>query len=320
MTSQPLRAAVAVAAVLAAGPAIAETQVVILGTGTPVPDAERSGPGVAVVHDGTSYVFDAGGGMVQRAIQASEELGIEALYPTEIGHVFLTHLHSDHTLDYPELAATYWWRRDDKLKAYGPTGLQAMTEAYYDLLAIDIDLRTRGVQPVENPDFYQVDVTEIGPEGGVVLEEGGVTVEAFPVDHGAIDPAFGYKVTTPDKTVVISGDTTYNETLIEKAKGVDVLIHEVISEEGWSKLPEAWRAYHASVHTRTGQLAEIARQTRPGVLVLTHILHYSAPDRERRARGRGALRRRGRAGGRSGRLLKLKGSRRHARDLRRTGC
>ena len=257
-------------------PARAETTVVILGTGTPVPDAERSGPGVAVIHNENSYIFDAGGGMVQRAIEANQQLGIKALYPTNIKHLFITHLHSDHVLDYPELAATYWWRREEKLKAYGPEGLQAMTDSFYDMMATDIKLRTSGNQPVKNPDFYQVDVTEIQQQG-IVLEDGEVTVEAITVNHGDIKPAYGYKVTTPDKTVVISGDTTYSENLIERAKGADVLIHEVISEAGWSKLPKVWQIYHASAHTRTGQLAEIANKTRPGVLVLTHILHYSAP-------------------------------------------
>lgn len=106
----------------------AETRVILLGTGTPVPDAERSGPGLAVIYDGEAYLFDAGGGMVQRAIQAWQTMDAEELYPTNIKYLFISHLHSDHTLDYPELAATYWWRRTEKLNAYGPVGLQAMTD------------------------------------------------------------------------------------------------------------------------------------------------------------------------------------------------
>lgn len=269
-------AALALIMALSSSAVSAETTVVILGTGTPVPDAERSGPGAAVIYNGTSYVFDAGGGMVQRAIEANQHLGIEALYPTNIKHLFITHLHSDHVLDYSELAATYWWRREEKLKAYGPTGLQAMTDSLYEMLATDIKLRTSGNQPVKNPDFYQVVVTEI-QEDGVILSDGDVSIEAFTVNHGDIKPAYGYKIVTPDKTVVISGDTAYSETLVEKAMGADVLIHEVISEEGWSKLPKIWQIYHASAHTRTSELAEIANKTQPGVLVLTHILHYSAP-------------------------------------------
>ena len=153
------------------------TRVVILGTGTPVPDAERSGPSMAVIHDGEAYVFDAGDGMVQRAIEAWQEKGIDGLYPTKIKYLFVSHLHSDHTLDYPALAATYWWRRDAKLQAYGPVGLQAMTDGYYAMQATDIHLRTSGNQPVKDPSMYQVDVREIGADG-VILENDGVTVEA----------------------------------------------------------------------------------------------------------------------------------------------
>lgn len=259
-----------------AAPAMAETRVILLGTGTPVPDGERSGPGLAVIHHGEAYVFDAGGGMVQRAIQASERLGAPELYPPRIRHLFLSHLHSDHTLDYPELAGTYWWRREAPLNAYGPTGLQQMTDGYYDMQAIDINLRTRGNQPVKDPEMYRVNVHEIGADG-VILDENGVTVEAFSVNHGDISPAYGYKITTPDRTIVFSGDTTYSDKLIEQAKGADVLVHEVISEAGWKALTPDWQAYHHSAHTLTSELADIANQARPGILVLTHILHYGAP-------------------------------------------
>lgn len=256
--------------------ASAETRVIVLGTGTPVPNAARSGPGLAVVYDGRAYLFDAGGGMVQRMIEAWEELDAEALYPTNVEHLFISHLHSDHTLDYPELAATYWWRRAEKLNAYGPVGLRSMTDGYYAMQASDIALRTSGNQPMRDPSLYQVNVTEIG-EDGVILEDGEVTVEAFTVPHGDIEPAYGYKITTPDKTIVYSGDTAFSETLTEKARGADVLVHEVISEEGWSALEPDWQAYHRSAHTLTSELARIANEARPGVLVLTHILHYGAP-------------------------------------------
>lgn len=127
--------------------------------------------------------------------------------------------------------------------------------------ATDIALRTGGNQPVADPTLYQVNVTEIGDDG-VILENDGVTVEGFTVNHGDIKPAYGYKITTPDKTIVYSGDTTYSETLIEKAKGVDVLVHEVISEAGWKALTPDWQVYHHSAHTLTSELADIA--TRPG--------------------------------------------------------
>ena len=95
------------AAVLSTIAANAETRVIMLGTGTPVPNAERAGSGVAVIHNDEAYLFDLGHGTVQHAIQAWKTMDAPELKPTKIKNVFLTHLHSDHTLDYPELTATY---------------------------------------------------------------------------------------------------------------------------------------------------------------------------------------------------------------------
>ncbi|MGY0614934.1 MBL fold metallo-hydrolase [Vibrio sp. FJH11] len=256
--------------------ASAKTDVILLGTGTPVPDADRSGPSTAVVYNDTAFVFDAGGGMVQKAIEAAQKKGINALYPTNIKHVFITHLHSDHILDISELAATYWWRRDDKVSLYGPVGTEKFVTGYYDMLSVDIGLRTSGKQPLKDPTNYQMIVKEY-TESNTVYDQDGVTIEAFTVPHGDIRPAFGYKVTTPDKVVVISGDTAYSEKMIEIAKGADVLVHEVISEQGLSGLSEFWQKYHSTSHTRTSELAKIASEAKPKLLVLSHILHYSAP-------------------------------------------
>lgn len=264
------------AAVLSTIAANAETRVIMLGTGTPVPNAERAGSGVAVIHNGEAYLFDLGHGTVQRAIQAWKTMDAPELNPIKIKNVFLTHLHSDHTLDYPELAATYWWRRDKQLHAYGPTGLQSMTNGYYDMQKMDISLRLNGNTPIRDADMYKVDVTEISKDG-VIFNDNDVTVEAFTVSHGDIEPAYGYRITTPNKTIVISGDTTYNKNLIKNAKNADILIHEVISHEGWSALDKNWQNYHQLSHTLTTDLAKIANQTKPGLLVLTHVLHYGAP-------------------------------------------
>ncbi|WP_243977875.1 MBL fold metallo-hydrolase [Vibrio natriegens] len=256
--------------------ASAKTDVILLGTGTPVPDADRSGPSTAIVYNDTAFIFDAGGGMVQKAIEAAQKKGIKALYPTNIKHVFITHLHSDHILDISELAATYWWRRDDKVSLYGPVGTEKFVTGYYDMLSVDIGLRTSGKQPLKDPTNYQMNVTEY-TESNTVYDQDGVKIEAFTVPHGDIRPAFGYKVTTPDKVVVISGDTAYSDKMIEIAKGADVLVHEVISEQGLSKLSEFWQKYHSTSHTRTSELAKIASEAKPKLLVLSHILHYSAP-------------------------------------------
>ena len=248
------------------------THVVMLGTGTPVPDHMRSGPSVAVIHNSRAYIFDTGGGMVQRAVEANERLGIGELDPIRIGHVFFTHLHSDHVLDYVELASTLWWRRLEKLQAWGPNGLADMTSAMYEMMARDRAMRIDGSQPVTHPDNYRVVITEIQP--GVIFREQDLVVEAFAVPHGEVKPAFGYKITTSDRSIVISGDTSYSETLLAKARGVDVLVHEVISDAGLAKLSEFWQTYHRRTHTTSAELAKLASVAKPGVLVLTHLLLY----------------------------------------------
>jgi len=255
----------------------AGTHIVMLGTGTPVPDASRAGASVAIVHNGQAYLFDVGAGSIQRAIEADSRLGIDELDPLRIGHVFLTHLHNDHTLDYAEWAGTLWWRRSNPLKSWGPEGLAAMTDGMYAMMGEDVRIRTSGSQPVLSPDAYRVGVTEIRP--GKVFADNGIEVHAFPVPHGEVKPAYGYKIITSDRSIVISGDTAFSEELIRQSAGVDVLVHEVISDVGMRKLSEFWQNYHSSSHTTTRRLAEVARRARPKLLVLNHVLFYGeTPD------------------------------------------
>jgi ribonuclease BN (tRNA processing enzyme) len=258
-----------------AGSASAETRVITLGTGTPILDANRAGAGIAVVYNGRAYLFDVGGGVVRRAIEANQRLGVSALNPTNIDRVFLTHLHSDHMLDFVELVSTYWWRRNTQIRVWGPEGVDAMANGMVAMMAADTRVRTSGNQPVTNPEFHKAIPTEIKP--GFVFEENGIRIEAFEVEHGDIRPAFGYKITTPDKTIVISGDTRYSAKLVEMARGADILFHEVIGEEGLKGLDAFWQKYHSSSHTTSTELARVANAARPGLLVLYHVAVYSAP-------------------------------------------
>ena len=254
----------------------AGTKVVILGTGTPIPDAFRAGPGIAVVHKGEAYLFDAGAGVVRNAVVARYQYDMPSLYPTEICCLFLTHMHSDHTLDFVELNFTMWWRRREALQAFGPTGLQEMADGMVAMMQPDIRTRTSGSQPVMADTTYRPSVTEISD--GVVFRKDDLKIEAFSVPHGDIRPAFGYRVTTDDLTVVISGDTAYSEKLQEMAAGADVLLHEYISTEGLSRNSEAFQAYHRKSHTTATDLGRLAAAARPGVLVLYHGLHYGLPE------------------------------------------
>ncbi len=262
------------------GPTQAElekkTQVVVLGTGTPIPDAHRAGSSIAVIHKGQAYLFDIGAGAVRNAVTARYKYDIPSLYPSQICCVFLTHLHSDHTTDYSELAATLWWRSRAQLSAWGPQGLEQLTNGMYEMMAPDTALRTGGSQPVQSSALNKIDVNEI--EEGIVLQRDGLTVEAFAVPHGEIKPAFGYKITTDNKSIVISGDTSYSETLLEKARGVDLLFHEVISDSGLTAQPEFWQQYHKASHTLASDVGRLASEAKPGLLVLYHGLFYGVPE------------------------------------------
>lgn len=146
----------------------------------------------------------------------------------------------------------------------------------YQFLSIDVSLRTNSNQPIRHPNFYQMNVTEIGP--GIIFREDGLNVEAFLVKHGDVKPAFGYKITTEDKSIVISGDTSPSDVLAEKAKGVDPLFHEVISDKGLQSLPKVWQNYMLRSHSKASDVGKIAARAKPGKLILYHALFYAAPE------------------------------------------
>jgi ribonuclease BN (tRNA processing enzyme) len=252
-------------------------RVVLLGTGTPNADPDRSGPALAVVVKGHAYLVDCGPGVVRRA-SAAHLKGVSALAMENLTHVFITHLHSDHTLGYPDLIFSPWTLgRHEPLEAYGPPGLKEMTRHIREAYREDIKIRTDGLEP-SVADGYLVNVHEI--TAGVVFQDEHVRVIAFPVKHGSWKHAFGFRFETADRTIVISGDTAPTPTLIEQAKGCDVLVHEVYSQRGFATRPPEWQRYHSSFHTSSAQLAAIASEVKPKLLVLTHQLFWGTTPEE----------------------------------------
>jgi len=242
------------------------TQVVFLGTGTPLPDPDRSGPATAVVVDGAAYLFDAGAGVVRRASLGVRK-GIAALNAVNLKTAFLTHLHSDHTMGLPDLMLTPWTMgRTEPLELYGPVGTRAMTEGIQKAWALDIDRRLHDLQP-STPRGWQVNVHEIS--GGQVFRDERVTVTAIPVVHGAWE-AFAYRVQTRDRTIVISGDARPSADLARACQKCDLLIFEVYTMGSTEKVTPAWREYRRAYHTSTKELSEIATVSQPGLLVLYH--------------------------------------------------
>jgi len=251
------------------------TQLVLLGTGTPNADPNHSGPAVAVVVDDVPYLVDSGPGIVRRAA-AAEEKGVTGLAMPNLSRVFITHLHSDHTVGLPDLIFTPWvLGRTEPLHVYGPPGVRSMVDHLEKAYQEDVRVRLDGLEPA-NTTGYKAEVTEIAP--GEVYKDERVRVTAFAELHGAWKYAFGFRFDTPDRSIVISGDTTPNPKLIEVAKGCNVLVHEVYSATQLARRDPVWRRYHKSAHTSTYELAAIANQVQPKLLVLYHQLYWGATD------------------------------------------
>jgi len=256
----------------------ARTKIVLLGTGTPVPDPERSGPATAIVVDGSAYLIDVGPGVVRRAKAAVLNRHIDALDPGNLKVAFVTHLHSDHTAGYSDLIFTGWTAgRRAPLEVYGPTGLDSMTEHLLQAYRVDIETRTNPEGDQRgSPDGWKVNAHEI--KAGVIYRDAKVTVTAFPTKHAM--ESYGYRFDTPDRSVVISGDTSPTEDTINACNGCDVLIHEARAMEMFARLPEDRRSFGAKNHTTSEQLAALATKAKPGLLIVYHAWISGWPSAE----------------------------------------
>ena len=251
------------------------TLLVMLGTGTPNPVPDRSGPAVAVVAGGQPYLVDCGPGVVRRAA-AAQLAGVSALDMPNLTRLFVTHLHSDHTAGYADLVLTPWvLAREEPLEVFGPPGIRSMTDHILAAYAEDIDVRLQGSQP-QNLTGIQVNAHEIEP--GEIYRDEHVRVTAFAVPHGAWNHAFGFRFDTSDRSIVITGDTTASEAVVEACNGCDVLVHEVYAKTGLDCRTRDWQAYYRASHTSGIEIGEIAARAQPKLLVLYHVLLSGATE------------------------------------------
>lgn len=253
------------------------TSVVLLGTGMPNPDPGAQGPATAITVGDRVFLFDAGPGVVRQLSAANLHVRAHPLTA-----VFLTHLHSDHTLGLPDVILTTWvMGRKEPLRIYGPPGTRAMTAHLLAAWREDIRIRTDGLEH-ETRGGERVDVHEIRP--GVVYDSAGVRVTAIPVPHGSWPHAFGFRIDTPERSIVISGDTAPCAAIERASRGVDLLIHEVYPEVRLT--PELrpggvdWPKYMRAFHTSDRELGALAARAQPKRLVLHHIVRMGGTDEE----------------------------------------
>jgi ribonuclease Z len=250
--------------------------VVLLGTGTPNADPDRAGPAVAVIVDSSTYLVDAGAGIVRRAAAAAKKHSVPALAMPRLRIVFLTHLHSDHTVGLPDLMFSPWvLGRSVPLDVYGPPGTTSMVSHLNQAYEQDIDIRLHGGEPSNKTGFGGRGF-DVAP--GEIYRDSLVRVTAFEVLHGAWPHAYGYRFDTPDRSIVISGDTRASDAVVRACNGCDVLVHEVISSRDLASRSPEWRAYHEAFHTPSVALGEIAAKARPKLLVLYHQIPVGVSD------------------------------------------
>lgn len=244
--------------------------VTLLGTGNPRPTLSRFGPSILVQAGGQNLLFDCGRGATIRLYQLKID---------RIDGLFLTHLHSDHTVGIPDLWLTGWvMGRKTPFRVWGPAGTREMMTHLEEAYSFDIHVRRDVDQHLPGSG---VEVVAKDIDQGVVYESSGVKVTAFLVDHGLVKPAFGYRVDYSGHSVVLSGDTNYSENLIHYAQGTDVLIHEVIDPEAYAKLatsddPEE-RKRILSHHTTPEGAGKVFTKVAPKLAVYSHIVPPVAP-------------------------------------------
>jgi ribonuclease Z len=248
-------------------------KVTLLGTGAPRPVMSRFGPSILVEAGKEKLVFDCGRGATQRLYQLKIPFNA-------VTGLFLTHLHSDHTVGIPDLWLTGWvMGRDTPLLVWGPKGTKAMMKHLQQAYAFDIHIR-RDVDtklPGAGAVVVAKDINE-----GVVYDSEGVKVTAFLVDHGEIKPAFGYRIDYAGHSVTLSGDTRPSENLIRFAQGTDVLIHEVVDVPAFGALAKSDTSAQAKKivehHTSAEQAGTVFTRVKPRLAVYSHIVPPDAPE------------------------------------------
>jgi ribonuclease BN (tRNA processing enzyme) len=270
------RALIGAGAAMALGAASERrSRLILLGTaGGPTPKPNRAASAQVIVIDGLSYVIDCGNGVARQMILAGLKLG-------SINSIFITHHHSDHNADFGNLLLLAWASDlSHEVNCYGPPPLADMGQHFLALNETDIQIRTtdEGRKPLAD----LIKPHEISTPG-FIMQDDRVKVTAALVNHPPVAPAFAYRFDTPDRSIVISGDTSASDHLIDLARGADILVHEVMHLPSIDRLISAepnaplLRAHLMAAHSTCEQAGRAAQAAGVKTLVLSHFVPGGLP-------------------------------------------
>jgi ribonuclease Z len=256
-------------------------RVVLCGSSAPLPHPTRAKACVAVFAAGRFWIVDTGPGSWNR-------LALWRVDGKRIGAVLFTHFHSDHIGDLGEFNLQTWGvGRTEPLRVFGPPGVERVTAGFQEAYALDTGYRVahHGAEFLppdrERMQPVAIEAAPMAPPD-TVLEEGGLTITAFAVDHQPVTPAYGYRFEYRGRSVVVSGDTAKSPGLIAAARGADVLVHEAQSDHIVAMIGAAATAIGRdriakimhdipSYHTTPVQAAESANEAGVKLLVFYHL-------------------------------------------------
>ena len=251
------------------------TRLILLGTGGgPRPRKLRSAPAQVIVVNDTAYVIDCGDGVARQMVLAGVALA-------GLRHVFITHHHSDHNADYGNLMLLAWTAGlRTPVDTWGPPPIAKMTRLFLEMNAYDIQARIADEGRVPLAPLLHVHEVR---SGGPVVRDENLTVTAALVHHPPVAPAFAYRFDAADRSIVVSGDTTPSDNLIQLAHGADVLVHEAMYPPALDRLVAGLanatnlKRSILSHHTSAEDAGRVAQAARVKTLVLSHLVPAEDP-------------------------------------------
>lgn len=247
-------------------------EVILLGTGSPLPSAHRAGPATLVKAGGTNLLVDCGRGVIMRLTAAG--LGAPAL-----AAVLLTHMHSDHITDLNDIITSHWVMNPAPatLKIYGPKGAKALVEATLAMLAFDVKYRLDHHADLNAPP--QVETTELSP--GDVFEVGTCKISAHRTEHSPVFPTLGYRIESGGAVAALAGDTIPCPELDTMCQGADIYVQTVIRDDLVKRVPSKRLQDILDYHSTVAQAAQTAARGGVRILMLTHYVPPLFPGQEK---------------------------------------